>query len=72
MIRLPDMQSQSPLDARTFLVSFCALAREIYPDLDWDTVAPKLQRSWDRAHGEHGFRWAEVSESARIRWEAGR
>lgn len=69
MIRPPDMQPQR--DSRTFIASFCALALEIYPDMTWDTVAPRLERSWDRAHGEHGFRWAQVRDVARAYWEAG-
>ena len=47
MIRRRDLEPQR--DSLTFVSSFCALALEVYPDMDWNTVAPKLERSWERA-----------------------
>lgn len=68
MSRLSDMFTG--LDAHAFLVAFCALAEELYPELDWAAVEPKLQRSWERYQGDDRCRWEDVRETARVRWEA--
>ena len=51
-----------------FLTSFCTLALNLYPDMDWDAVEPKLECSWKRLHGDSGAAWRDVCESVRARW----
>lgn len=51
-----------------FLVSFCTLARDMYPDLDWNAVEPKLERSWQRLRGDGGLPWRDVRDCAHARW----
>lgn len=68
MIRLADV---SPcLDVHSYLVAFCTLAIELYPDEDWATVQPKLERSWERYVGDGMCSWEDVRDSAHQRWEA--
>lgn len=57
-------------DPHTFLVAFCAVAMDLYPELGWVEVEPKLERSWERYLGDGIRRWADVRELARERWEA--
>lgn len=68
MIRFSD--TGPCVDVHSYLVAFCALAVELYPDEDWVTVEPKLARSWERYIGEGLCEWKDVRESARTRWEA--
>ena len=53
-----------------YLASFCALAIELYPEQDWATVEPKLERSWHRHRGNDRCRWADVRDAAQARWLA--
>ena len=46
MIRFADAGSCA--DVHSYLVAFCTLAIELYPDEEWTTVQPKLERSWNR------------------------
>ncbi len=57
-------------DVHSYLVAFCTLAMELYPDEDWATVQPKLERSWGRYAGEGMCSWNDVRDSAHQRWEA--
>ncbi|MGH8077514.1 MAG: hypothetical protein ACREPE_09355 [Lysobacter sp.] len=58
-------------DAHAFLVAFCTVAMDLYPELTWDEVEPRLKRSWERYQGDGVRQWAEVRDLARERWEAG-
>jgi hypothetical protein len=58
------------VDVHSYLVAFCTLAIQLYPDQDWDTVQPKLARSWERYVGESTCSWDDVREAAQQRWEA--
>lgn len=58
------------VDAHTYLIAFCALAMELYPDEDWATVEPKLARSWQRYLGDGTCDWSDVRDTARTRWAA--
>lgn len=70
MIRFADV---SPCeDVHQYLVAFCALAIEIFPEDDWITVQPKLQKSWERYAAERHCGWQQVSAAAQARWEASR
>lgn len=68
MIRLADVCPC--LDVHSYLVAFCTLAIELYPDEDWATVQPKLERSWERYVSDGMCRWEDVRDSAHQRWEA--
>lgn len=58
------------VDLHQYLAAFCALAMELYPDEDWAEVEPKLQRSWQRYLGDTTCSWAQVRDSAQLRWRA--
>jgi hypothetical protein len=61
------------LEARAFLAACCSIAMDLYHDLDWNTVEPKLERSWgnwQRVHGYRRCRWADVRDAAHERWDA--
>jgi len=68
MIRFADAGSCA--DVHSYLVAFCTLAIELYPDEEWTTVQPKLERSWNRYVGESMCSWKDVHDAARARWEA--
>ena len=68
MIRFSEI---SPcVDVHDYLVAFCALAMELYPDEDWTAVEPKLEQSWKRYLGDGMCSWSDVRDSAHTRWEA--
>lgn len=58
------------LEAQTYLASLCALAMRLFPEADWSTVEPKLERGWHCSEGSRRFQWAEVRDYAQARWEA--
>jgi hypothetical protein len=68
MIRIAEMTAG--WDRNAFLLAFCAVATELYPDLDWEDVEPRLQRSWERYLGDGDREWIEVRELVRERWNA--
>lgn len=55
---------------QSFLGAFCAIAGDLYPELDWEDVEPKLQRSWERYLGDGNRQWEDVRGLVRARWEA--
>ena len=68
MIRFAEKGSS--VGVHSYLVAFCALAAELYPQDDWATVEPKLQRSWERYIADGACGWEDVRQSAHARWLA--
>lgn len=58
------------MDAHAFLVAFCAVAKDLYPEFRWGEVEPLLERSWERYQGDGIREWADVRELVRERWES--
>ena len=68
MVRIAEMTAA--WDRNAFLLAFCAVATELYPELDWDEVEPLLQRSWERYLGDGDREWIEVRDLVREQWNA--
>ncbi|MGH8075982.1 MAG: hypothetical protein ACREPE_01475 [Lysobacter sp.] len=69
----PEHQNAAKLDTDdvAFVITYCILARELYPDTDWETVEPRLEQGWLRVRGDSTASWQDVRQIGRARWMAG-
>lgn len=58
------------LEAQTCLASLCSLATRLFPDEDWSTVEPKLERGWRCSDVRGRYGWDDVRDYAHARWES--